>query len=267
MTLTHQLRAADVTLGYGERTIASNLSVRITPGAITSIVGPNGCGKSTLLRALSRLLAPQSGQVLLDEKPLASYPAKQLARTLGLLPQNPLAPDGIAVADFVGRGRTPHQGLFGRWSKQDYEIVNESLAATGILDLAERSIDELSGGQRQRVWIAMALAQRTDILLLDEPTTFLDVANQLEVLDLLTEINAERGTTIVMVLHDLNLAARYSQQLIAMVSGSIYATGTPAEVITTATVKDVFGIESHIMPDPVSGAPMVMPKGRHHVNP
>ncbi|GAA4800289.1 ABC transporter ATP-binding protein [Corynebacterium canis] len=267
MTLTHQLRAADITLGYGERTIAKDLSVRITPGAITSIVGPNGCGKSTLLRALSRLLAPQSGQVLLDEKPLASYPAKQLARTLGLLPQNPLAPDGIAVADLVGRGRTPHQGLFGRWSKQDYEIVNESLAATGILDLAERSIDELSGGQRQRVWIAMALAQRTDILLLDEPTTFLDVANQLEVLDLLTEINAERGTTIVMVLHDLNLAARYSQQLIAMVSGSIYATGAPAEVITTAAVKDVFGIESHIMPDPVSGAPMVMPKGRHHVNP
>lgn len=259
------LSAREVTLAYGERRVVDELSVDVTPGAITSIVGPNGCGKSTLLRALSRLLKPAAGQVLLDDRPLSDHPTRELARTLGLLPQTPVAPDGIVVADLVGRGRTPHQGLLGRWSTRDYEVVAEAMAATGTTDLAERSIEELSGGQRQRVWIAMALAQDTDILLLDEPTTYLDVAHQLEILDLLTDLNSSRGTTIVMVLHDLNLAARYSDRLIAMRAGAVHSTGTPEEVVTEQTMQEVFGVSSRVLPDPVSGRPMVMPLGRHHV--
>ncbi len=267
MTPPHALSTRAVSLAYGERRVVDELTVDVTPGAITSIVGPNGCGKSTLLRALSRLLQPSAGQVLLDDRPLSDYPTKELARTLGLLPQTPVAPDGIVVADLVGRGRTPHQGLLGRWSTRDYEVVAEAMAATGTTELAERSIDELSGGQRQRVWIAMALAQDTDILLLDEPTTYLDVAHQLEVLDLLTDLNVTRGTTIVMVLHDLNLAARYSDRLIAMRAGAVHTVGTPEEVVTEQTMREVFGIDSQVQPDPVSGRPMVMPVGRHHVTP
>ncbi|AKK07988.1 ABC transporter ATP-binding protein [Corynebacterium testudinoris] len=265
MTASHSLSARDLTLGYGTRQVATDLNVEIAPGAVTAIIGANGCGKSTLLRALSRLLTPESGQVLIDAAPINDLPTRELARILGLLPQTPTAPDGITVADLVGRGRTPHQGLFGRWSTTDYEVVADSLAATGLTELAERSVDELSGGQRQRVWIAMALAQDTDILLLDEPTTYLDVANQLDILDLLLDLNARRGTTIVMVLHDLNLAARYCDHLIAMREGAIVASGTPDEVVTAATVKEVFALESHVMPDPVSGRPMVMPIGRHHI--
>ncbi len=261
------LSADSLTLGYGERTIIDDLSVNLAPGKITSIVGANGCGKSTLLRALSRLLEPTAGQVLLDGKALHDYPARELAQALGLLPQSPLAPEGIVVADLVGRGRTPHQGLLGRWSAEDYEIVAESMAATGVADLAQRGIDELSGGQRQRVWIAMALAQRTQVLLLDEPTTYLDVKHQLEVLDLLADINASRGITIAMVIHDLNLAARYSDELIAVTDGGIYAQGRPADVLTVDTVRAVFGIESVVIADPVSGAPAVMPIGRHHTHP
>ncbi|AGF71641.1 ABC transporter ATP-binding protein [Corynebacterium halotolerans] len=264
MTSSHTLTARDIHLAYGDRRVIEDLSVELVPGAVTSIVGPNGCGKSTLLRALSRLLKPSGGQVLLDGRALAEYPTKKLARTLGLLPQTPVAPDGIVVADLVGRGRTPHQGLLGRWSTRDHEIVAEALAATGTTELAERSVDELSGGQRQRVWIAMALAQDTDILLLDEPTTYLDVAHQLEVLDLLTDLNASRGTTVVMVLHDLNLAARYSDQLVAMHAGTVHTVGTPEQVVTEATMKEVFDIDSRVLPDPVSGRPMVMPIGRHH---
>ena len=177
---------------------------------------------------------------------------------LGLLPQSPVAPEGIAVADLVGRGRHPHQGLLGRWTAHDYEAVDEALAATSTADLAERCVDELSGGQRQRVWIAMALAQETDILLLDEPTTFLDVSHQVEVLDLLTDLNASRGTTIVMVLHDLNLAARYADVLVAMQGGRIRAVGAPGEVVTPELVREVFGLESLVAPDPVSGEPMVI---------
>ncbi|GAB2500765.1 putative siderophore transport system ATP-binding protein YusV [Corynebacterium atrinae] len=203
--------------------------------------------------------------MLIDAAPISTIPTRELARILGLLPQTPTAPDGITVADLVGRGRTPHQGLFGRWSTKDYEVVAEALSATGLSDLAERSVDELSGGQRQRVWVAMALAQDTDILLLDEPTTYLDVANQLDILDLLLDLNAHRGTTIVMVLHDLNLAARYCDHLIAMRDGAIIASGTPEEVVTAETVKKVFALDSHVMPDPVSSRPMVMPIGRHHI--
>lgn len=259
------LHVKDVSVGYGERTVLDTLNVDIKRGAITSIVGPNGCGKSTLLRTMSRLLNPTKGEIVLDGKSIHDIPTRKLATQLGLLPQTPIAPDGIVVADLVGRGRTPHQGILGRWSQQDYDIVAEALETTGISDLAERSIDELSGGQRQRVWIAMALAQRTDTLLLDEPTTYLDVKHQLDVLDLLTELNHDRGTTIVMVLHDLNLAARYSDELVAVSGGKVFAHGHPREVITKENVKSVFGIDSVIITDPVSDQPAVMPIGRHHL--
>lgn len=259
------LSASEVSVGYGERSVIEKLSVDIKRGAVTSIVGPNGCGKSTLLRAMARLLNPSHGEIVLDGKSIHDIPTRKLATKLGLLPQTPIAPDGIVVADLVGRGRTPHQGVLGRWSQQDYDIVAESLETTGISDLAERSIDELSGGQRQRVWIAMALAQRTDTLLLDEPTTYLDVKHQLDVLDLLTELNRDRGTTIVMVLHDLNLAARYSDELVAVSKGKVFAHGHPREVITKENVKSVFGIDSVIINDPVSDHPAVMPIGRHHL--
>lgn len=259
------LHVKDVSVGYGERTVLDTLNVDIKRGAVTSIVGPNGCGKSTLLRTMSRLLNPTKGEIVLDGKSIHDIPTRKLATQLGLLPQTPIAPDGIVVADLVGRGRTPHQGILGRWSQQDYDIVAEALETTGISDLAERSIDELSGGQRQRVWIAMALAQRTDTLLLDEPTTYLDVKHQLDVLDLLTELNRDRGTTIVMVLHDLNLAARYSDELVAVSSGKVFAHGHPREVITKENVKSVFGIDSVIITDPVSDQPAVMPIGRHHL--
>lgn len=259
------LHVKDVSVGYGERTVLDTLNVDIKRGAVTSIVGPNGCGKSTLLRTMSRLLNPTKGEIVLDGKSIHDIPTRKLATQLGLLPQTPIAPDGIVVADLVGRGRTPHQGILGRWSQQDYDIVAEALETTGISDLAERSIDELSGGQRQRVWIAMALAQRTDTLLLDEPTTYLDVKHQLDVLDLLTELNRDRGTTIVMVLHDLNLAARYSNELVAVSGGKVFAHGHPRDVITKENVKSVFGIDSVIITDPVSDQPAVMPIGRHHL--
>lgn len=259
------LHVKDVSVGYGERTVLDTLNVDIKRGAVTSIVGPNGCGKSTLLRTMSRLLNPTKGEIVLDGKSIHDIPTRKLATQLGLLPQTPIAPDGIVVADLVGRGRTPHQGILGRWSQQDYDIVAEALETTGISDLAERSIDELSGGQRQRVWIAMALAQRTETLLLDEPTTYLDVKHQLDVLDLLTELNRDRGTTIVMVLHDLNLAARYSDELVAVSGGKVFAHGHPREVITRENVKSVFGIDSVIITDPVSDQPAVMPIGRHHL--
>lgn len=259
------LHVKDVSVGYGERTVLDTLNVDIKRGTVTSIVGPNGCGKSTLLRTMSRLLNPTKGEIVLDGKSIHDIPTRKLATQLGLLPQTPIAPDGIVVADLVGRGRTPHQGILGRWSQQDYDIVAEALETTGISDLAERSIDELSGGQRQRVWIAMALAQRTETLLLDEPTTYLDVKHQLDVLDLLTELNRDRGTTIVMVLHDLNLAARYSDELVAVSGGKVFAHGHPREVITKENVKSVFGIDSVIITDPVSDQPAVMPIGRHHL--
>lgn len=265
MTTNHTLSAENLSLGYGDRTIVSDLDLQITPGVITSIVGANGCGKSTLLRSMARLLNPKQGRVVLDGAAVHERPTKEVARILGLLPQSPTAPEGIAVADLVGRGRHPHQRALARWTAHDYDVVADALTATGVADLADRSVDELSGGQRQRVWIAMALAQETEILLLDEPTTFLDVSHQIDVLDLLTDLSRERGTTIVMVLHDLNLAARYSDQLVAMKAGRIVATGTPSEVLTTQNVSDVFGLNNHISIDPVSGNPMVTPIGRHHV--
>lgn len=260
------LRATDVSVGYGERVVVDKLSLEVKRGSVTSIVGPNGCGKSTLLRAMSRLLNPSHGEIVIDGHSIHDIPTRKLATQLGLLPQTPIAPDGIVVADLVGRGRTPHQGLLGRWSQKDYDIVAEALEITGTADLAERSIDELSGGQRQRVWIAMALAQRTETLLLDEPTTYLDVKHQLDVLDLLTELNETHGTTIVMVLHDLNLAARYSDELIAVSGGKVFAHGSPRDVITKENVQAVFDIDSVVIDDPVSGLPAVMPIGRHHLS-
>ena len=265
MTLDHRLEAAEVTLAYGDRTVVEHLTLDVAPGRMTAIVGANGCGKSTLLRALARLIAPTQGRVLLDGEPISSRPSKHVARVLGLLPQSPLAPEGITVADLVGRGRHPHQRLLARWSAHDHAAVAAALEATRTTDLAERSVDELSGGQRQRVWIAMALAQETEILLLDEPTTFLDVAHQIEVLDLLAELGRDRGTTIVMVLHDLNLAARYADELVAMSEGRIVANGPPAQVLDTELVERVFGIRSHVIADPVSGSPLVVPIGRHRV--
>ena len=261
---SHSLEARSVTLAYNERTVVDGLSVTLPAGRITVIVGANASGKSTLLRGLARLLKPTQGTVLLDGEDIHSLSTRSVARTLGLLPQTPVAPDGISVTDLVGRGRYPHQGWFRQWKPGDDEAVASALEATDTLELAERNVDELSGGQRQRVWIAMALAQQTDILLLDEPTTFLDVTHQIEVLDLITDLNHRAGTTVVIVLHDLNLAARYADHLIAMKDGGIVAEGTPAKVVTRETVGGVFNLECRIIPDPVSGTPMVVPLGRHH---
>lgn len=258
------LQAKDLTLSYHQRCVVDGLSVRIPEGRVTMIVGANACGKSTLLRGLSRLLKPAGGAVTLDGKDIHSRPARALARTLGLLPQHPSAPDGITVRDLVGRGRYPHQGFFRSWSDKDDAAVQRALEATGTLELAGRDVDELSGGQRQRAWIAMALAQETDVLLLDEPTTYLDLAHQVEVLDLVTDLNRTRGTTVAIVLHDLNLAARYADHVIAMKDGAVAALGSPQDVVTEDLVKDVFGLESRVIPDPVSGTPLILPIGRHH---
>nr|WP_206322869.1 ABC transporter ATP-binding protein [Streptomyces sp. HNM0575] len=259
------MTAEGLRLGYGDHTVIEGLDLAVPPGRITAIVGANASGKSTLLRSMSRLLAPQGGRVVLDGKAVHRLPAKQLARTLGLLPQSPLAPEGITVADLVGRGRHPHQGAFSRWTARDDAAVASALDATQTALLADRAVDELSGGQRQRVWIAMALAQQTDVLLLDEPTTFLDASHQVDVLDLLTDLNRIRGTTIVMVLHDLNLAARYADHLVALADGRLRGAGTPAEVLTEDCVRTVFGLESRVIQDPVSGSPLILPIGRHHV--
>lgn len=258
------LSAQDLTLKYDQRCVVDGLTAEIPEGKVTMIVGANACGKSTLLRGLSRLLKPASGTVTLDGKDIHARPARELARTLGLLPQHPTAPDGIAVRDLVGRGRYPHQSFFRSWSTGDDAAVQRALEATETLELAERNVDELSGGQRQRVWIAMALAQETDLLLLDEPTTYLDLAHQVEVLDLVTDLNRKRGTTVAIVLHDLNLAARYADHVIAMKGGEIVALGDPITVVTEKLVRDVFGLESRVIPDPVSGTPLIIPIGRHH---
>ncbi len=265
MTINHRLQVQDLTAGYGDRTIITGLGIDLLPGRITAIVGANVCGKSTLLRVMARLLRPRGGQVTLDGAAIHGMPTRVLARVLGLLPQSPIAPEGITVADLVGRGRHPHHGLMSRWGPADDHAVATALEATRITDLADRTVDELSGGQRQRAWIAMALAQDTDLLLLDEPTTYLDVAHQIELLDLLCDLNARRGTTIVMVLHDLNLAARYADQLIALRAGRVHAQGSPEAVLTEATIAQVFGLSAQVMRDPVSGRPMMLPIGRHRL--
>lgn len=259
-----RLHAAGLSLGYSDRPVVHDLDLGVPDGKVTVIVGANACGKSTLLRGLARLLRPVSGAVVLDGRSIHQRPSREVAKTLGLLPQNPVAPEGLTVVDLVGRGRHPHHGPLRRWSTADDAAVARALALTDTIDLAHRAVDELSGGQRQRVWIAMALAQETDLLLLDEPTTYLDVAHQVEVLDLLADLNAARGATVVMVLHDLNLAGRYADHLVALRDGQVVAAGSPSEIVTPALMREVFGLEAHVIDDPVSHSPLVVPVGRHH---
>jgi iron complex transport system ATP-binding protein len=257
-----RLAADDVTLAYGDHVVVRDLDLQLTEGSFTAIVGPNGCGKSTLLRALGRLMRPAGGQVLLDGQAIARTPTREVARLLGLLPQAPVAPEGLTVADLVARGRHPHQSWLRQWSRDDEAVVGEALAWTDMADVADRPVDELSGGQRQRAWISMALAQGTDLLLLDEPTTYLDLSHQIDVLELVGRLHAERGRTVVVVLHDLNLAARYAQRLVAMKDGALVASGTPEEVLTEQLLADVFDLEARILTDPVAGTPMVVPVRR-----
>ncbi|WET77861.1 ABC transporter ATP-binding protein [Amycolatopsis sp. QT-25] len=259
-TTTSRLHADALTLAYDGRTVAQDLGVVIPDRSFTVIVGPNACGKTTLLRALARMLKPHQGSVFLDGQVISSFPAKEVARRLGLLPQSSIAPDGITVADLVARGRYPHQRLLRQWSREDATVVAESLRATGVDDLAERLVDELSGGQRQRVWMAMALAQETDLLLLDEPTTYLDIAHQMDILDLCAQLHREQGRTLVAVLHDLNHAARYATHMIAMRDGEVLATGAPEDVVTAANVERIFELPCRVMPCPETGTPLVIPK-------
>lgn len=259
-----ELRASALRLAYDDRVVVEDLDLLVPPGKISVIVGANACGKSTLLRALARLLTPRAGAVHLDGRSVHAMPTRQVARQLGILPQSPVAPEGLTVIDLVTRGRSPHQSWWRQWSATDEAAVASALAATEMTELAERPVDELSGGQRQRAWIAMAVAQETPVLLLDEPTTFLDLAHQIDVLDLVVDLNRNEGRTIVMVLHDLNQACRYADHVIAMKAGRIVAEGSPAAVVTPSLVADVFDVRCQVTTDPVSGTPLVIPTGRHH---
>lgn len=266
MSAAHTFQAERIVAGYDHKPVIQEVSLVIPSNQISVIIGSNGCGKSTLLKTMARLIKPTSGRITLDGKSIGKIPPKQLARVIGLLPQSPIVPEGISVADLVGRGRFPHQSLLSGWSKKDYEAVAEAMTLMDITEFANHNIDELSGGQRQRVWIAMALAQQTDILFLDEPTTFLDITYQVEILDLLTDLNRKHGTTIVMVLHDINLSARYADHIFALHNGKLVAEGEPSQVITGTLVKDIFGLDCTVIKDPIAGSPMVVPKGRYHVN-
>ena len=254
----HRLAARALTVGYQRTPVIEKLDVAIPDSSFTVIVGANGCGKSTLLRSLARMLTPSGGAVDLDGSPIRSLPPKQVARQLGLLPQGPVAPDGITVLDLVSRGRHPHQGVLRRWSAEDERAVRDAMEATDTTELADAYVDELSGGQRQRVWLAMALAQQTGILLLDEPTTFLDLAHQVEVLNLCARLHAG-GRTMVAVLHDLNLACRYAEHLIAMRDGRIAAMGRPSDIVTAELIEEVFGLACRVIDDPETGTPLVIP--------
>ena len=257
-----RLRAEAVTLAYEQRTVIRDLDLDVPDGSFTVVVGPNACGKSTLLRGLARMIRPTAGAVTLDGRPIGAYGPKEVARRLALLPQSPTAPDGITVLDLVARGRYPHQSLLRQWSATDEQAVREAMAATGVTELAEREVGQLSGGQRQRVWIAMVLAQQTPLLLLDEPTTFLDIAFQLDVLDLCADLHAGGERTLVAVLHDLNQACRYATHLVAMREGAIVAQGPPEEVVDADLVSAVFGVTCEVVPDPQTGTPMIVPAGR-----
>lgn len=257
--------ANHIIAGYDRKIILNGIDITIPMNKVSVIIGANASGKSTLLKTLARLIKPVSGEVVLNKKAIGTIPPKQLAQVLGLLPQSPVVPEGITVADLVSRGRFPYQTFLKGMGKKDYDAVEEALDIMGITELANRSVDELSGGQRQRVWIAMALAQQTDILLLDEPTTFLDIAYQVEILDLLTDLNRKRGTTIVMVLHDINLSARYADYIFAVHKGNLVAQGTPSEVITEGLMKQVFGLDCAVIKDPVSASPFIVPKGRYYI--
>ncbi|MFD7652762.1 ABC transporter ATP-binding protein [Actinosynnema sp. NPDC059797] len=259
-----RLRARALSVGYGERLVVSGLDLDVPSGSVTAVIGPNGCGKSTLLRALGRLLPARSGEVLLDGERIDRKPTREVAKVLAVLPQSPRAPEGLTVAELVARGRHPHQAWYRQWSAEDEAAVASALEMTGMGGLADRAVDELSGGQRQRAWISMALAQGTDLLLLDEPTTYLDLAHQIDVLDLVQRLNSEFGRTVVMVLHDLNLAARYADRLVAMRDGGVVVAGTPEEVLTEETLLEVFGLDARVVVDPVAGTPLVVPIGHRH---
>lgn len=260
---TSRLAARGITVGYGGQIVIDDLDVAIPPGVITTVIGPNGCGKSTLLRALSRLLKPTKGTVVLDGQDIVKLKTRDVAKKLGLLPQTPIAPEGLTVSDLVARGRHPHQSWLRQWSSDDAAVVERALAMTGVSDLADRPVDTLSGGQRQRVWISMTLAQGTELLLLDEPTTYLDLAHAIEVLDLVDDLH-ESGCSVVMVLHDLNLATRYSDNLIVMKEGSILAQGHPRDVITAELLDEAFGLRAKVIDDPVGDRPLIVPIGRTH---
>jgi len=251
-----------LTLAYNGASVIRDLNLNIPVGQMTALVGPNGCGKSTLLRGLARLLKPRSGSVYLDGTSIFKLPTKEVAKQLGILPQGPVAPEGLTVRELVAQGRYPHQGWLQQWSKTDERMVEQALITTAMIDLANRPLETLSGGQRQRAWIAMALAQDTEILLLDEPTTFLDLAHQVEVLDLLSDLNQAEGRTIVIVLHDLNQACRYADHLVAVWQGEIFAQGAPSQVMTEEMVHQVFGLECRIVADPVVGTPLCIPMSR-----
>jgi len=255
------LEGRGITFGYDHRIIGSDLDVRVDPGSFTVVIGPNACGKSTLLRVLSRLLKARGGDVVLDGRDLTSYNTKAVARRLGLLPQTSIAPDGITVEGLVSRGRFPYQSAFRQWSREDERAVDAAMQATGVTDLGHRLVDELSGGQRQRAWVAMVLAQETELLLLDEPTTFLDIAHQIELMELLADLNENHGRTVVAVLHDLNQAARYASHIVAMKDGKIVADGKPHDVVTESLVEEVFGLPCLVIDDPLTGAPLVVPRG------
>lgn len=263
MTVTQaRLRGDRLTLAYGKKTIAENLSVTIPDGHFTAIIGPNGCGKSTLLRTLSRLMTPSEGHVYLDGEQIQRYASKEVARRIGLLAQNATTPGDITVQELVARGRYPHQPLFTRWREEDERAVSRAMQATGVTNLASQSVDTLSGGQRQRVWIAMVLAQETAIMLLDEPTTWLDISHQIDLLELLGELNREQGYTLAAVLHDLNQACRYATHLIALKEGKIVAEGAPQKIVTAELIENVYGLKCMIVDDPVAGTPLVVPLGR-----
>lgn len=256
-----RLWTEDVTIKYDNRVISQNLSVKIPDGSFTVIVGPNACGKSTLLRTLSKLIKPSAGQVLLDGKAITTYKSKEVARALGLLPQSSTAPDGITVANLVAHGRYPHQSFIKQWTEEDETAVTSAMRLTNTSELSHRFVDELSGGQRQRVWVAMVLAQQTPLLLLDEPTTYLDIAHQIELLELFKDLNLQ-GRTIIAVLHDLNHAARYANHIIAMKNGQMIAQGDPYEIVTEQLVEEVFGLKCKVIDDPISHTPLVIPLGR-----
>lgn len=255
------LHTEKLTLAYDQAVIVEGMDVTIPSGQITALVGPNGCGKSTLLRGLARLLAPRGGAAFLDGKAIHQLPTRELARQLGILPQSPSAPEGLTVRELVAQGRYPHQSWFQQWSAEDEAAVNKALALTGMAELAERPVDALSGGQRQRAWIAMTLAQETAVILLDEPTTYLDLSHQIEVLTLLERLNREEGRTIVMVVHDLNHATRHAQHVVALKAGAVAAAGPPAEVVTPGLLRSVFGVEGAVVPDPRTGVPLCVAYG------
>lgn len=260
--MTSRLTGEALTLGYGDFRVADGLNVAIPDGKFTAIIGPNGCGKSTLLRTLSRLMKPLGGQVCLDGEAIQRFATKEVARRIGLLAQNASAPGDITVQELVARGRYPHQPLFTRWRDEDERAVQKAMDATGVTALADQSVDTLSGGQRQRAWIAMVLAQETSILLLDEPTTWLDISHQIDLLELLSALNREQGYTLAAVLHDLNQACRYANHLIALRDGKIIAEGAPSEIVDAALIEAIYGLRCMIIEDPVAGTPLVVPLGR-----